>query len=116
MTDFALVLLVSVLTCAGQMLQKQAVRSWQGRPATRPWRRLGSPWLIGGLAALGCAMAVWLYVLHRMPLGVAYPMLSMNLVLVLLGSRVFFGERITLRNWLGAAAIILGLFLLGGSA
>ena len=41
-------------------------------------------------------------------------MLSINLVLVLIGSRLFFHEQISYHNWLGAGAIIVGALLLGG--
>jgi len=116
MTNIALVLLVSVLNCTGQMLQKQAVLSWQRSDAMTPWRKLMSAWLLASIAALGTSMLLWLYVLRHMSLSVAYPMLSANLVLVLLGSRLFFKERITYRNWLGTSCIVFGIFLLGGAA
>ena len=111
--DILLLLLVSLLTSAGQMLQKQAVISWQRAPHGH-WQKLASPWLLGSIAALGCGMLLWIYLLQRLPLSMAYPMLSLNLVLVLLGSRLFFREPVSSRNWLGAAAIIVGALLLGG--
>ncbi|MGL5177979.1 MAG: EamA family transporter [Aeromonas veronii] len=111
--DTLLLLLVSLLTSAGQMLQKQAVISWQRTPHSH-WQKLTSPWLLGSITALGCGMLLWIYLLQRLPLSMAYPMLSLNLVLVLLGSRLFFRESVSSRNWLGAAAIIVGALLLGG--
>ena len=111
--DILLLLLVSLLTSAGQMLQKQAVISWQRTPHGY-WQKLASPWLLGSIAALGCGMLLWIYLLQRLPLSMAYPMLSLNLVLVLLGSRLFFREPVSSRNWLGVAAIIVGALLLGG--
>ena len=111
--DILLLLLVSLLTSAGQMLQKQAVISWQRTPHDH-WQKLASPWLLGSIAALGCGMLLWIYLLQRLPLSMAYPMLSINLVLVLVGSRLFFHEQISYHNWLGVGAIIVGALLLGG--
>ncbi|HDO1318136.1 EamA family transporter [Aeromonas veronii] len=111
--DTLLLLLVCILTCSGQMLQKQAVNSWQQRPCSH-LQKLRSPWLIASVAALGCGMLLWIYLLQRLPLSMAYPMLSINQVLVLLGSRLFFHEQINYHNWLGVGAIIVGTLLLGG--
>lgn len=70
-------------------------------PAYNHWQKLRSPWLIASVAALGCGMLLWIYLLQRLPLSMAYPMLSINLVLVLVGSRLFFHEQISYHNWLG---------------
>lgn len=111
--NMLLLLLVCLLTCSGQMLQKQAVISWQRQPCSH-WQKLFSPWLIASVVALGSGMLLWIYLLQRLPLSMAYPMLSINLVLVLIGSRLFFHEQISYHNWLGAGAIIIGALLLGG--
>ncbi|MFM1703858.1 EamA family transporter [Aeromonas salmonicida] len=111
--DMLLLLLVCLLTCGGQMLQKQAVISWQRQPCSH-WQKLFSPWLIASVATLGSGMLLWIYLLQRLPLSMAYPMLSINLVLVLIGSQLFFHEQISYHNWLGASAIIIGALLLGG--
>ncbi|WP_421352813.1 EamA family transporter [Aeromonas sp. 604443] len=111
--DIVLLLLVCLLTSSGQMLQKQAVICWQRNPCNH-LQKLRSPWLVASVAALGSGMLLWIYLLQRLPLSMAYPMLSINLVLVLLGSRLFFHEPVSSNNWLGAATIIVGALLLGG--
>ena len=63
--DILLLLLVCLLTCSGQMLQKQAVVSWQRRPCNH-WQKLRSPWLIASVVALGCGMLLWIYLLQRL--------------------------------------------------
>jgi undecaprenyl phosphate-alpha-L-ara4N flippase subunit ArnE len=111
--DNLLLLLVCLLTCSGQLLQKQAVLCWQQQPCGH-WQKLRSPWLLASVTMLGSGMLLWIYLLQHLPLSMAYPLLSINLVLVLLGSRLCFGEAISGRNWLGAAAIVIGALLLGG--
>ena len=107
-----LILLVSALTCAGQLCQKRAARNWSGRSLT--WgRKLRDPWLLAGLSALGAALLLWLLVLRQVPLHRAYPMLGLNFVLVALASRFWLGEPSRPRDWWGIASIVLGVALLG---
>jgi undecaprenyl phosphate-alpha-L-ara4N flippase subunit ArnE len=108
-----LVLLACLLTCLGQIAQKYAVESWRGQAST--WtEKLRSPWLWLALAALGSL--VWLLVLQRLEVGIAYPMLSLNFVLVTLVARFVFHETIDRQHWLGVALVIGGVVLLGQHA
>ncbi len=71
-------------------------------------------WPVGlALAALGAGMALWLLVLQRLPVGVAYPMLSLNFVWVTLAARFVWRERVTARHAVGVLLIIIGIVLLG---
>lgn len=108
-----LVLVVSLLTCLGQLLQKQAVESWKTQNA-RPLTILTSRWLWLAVASLGAAMLLWLVVLQRLDVSIAYPMLSLNFVFVTLAARFWFGERTGTNHWLGILCIMLGIALLGG--
>lgn len=72
----------SLLSCAGQLCQKQATRpSKSGR---RGYHILG--WLGLALLSLGCSMLLWLSVLQSIPVSIAYPMLSLNFVWVTLAA------------------------------
>ncbi|HDR2621095.1 TPA: 4-amino-4-deoxy-L-arabinose-phosphoundecaprenol flippase subunit ArnE [Enterobacter chuandaensis] len=104
-------ILASLLSCAGQLCQKQATR-----PA-KDGRRGAHIMLWLGLAmlALGCGMLVWLVVLQRLPVGVAYPMLSLNFVWVTLAAKLFWREHVAAHHWLGVGFIIMGIIVLGGS-
>ncbi|MFU9136307.1 4-amino-4-deoxy-L-arabinose-phosphoundecaprenol flippase subunit ArnE [Erwinia tasmaniensis] len=98
----------SLLSCAGQLCQKQAAQHGllKGR-----WHLLF--WL--GLSAilLGCAMLVWLMVLQKVPVGVAYPMLSLNFIFIVLAARWLWKEPVTLRHWLGIMLIVAGVMVMG---
>ncbi|AJI94963.1 small Multidrug Resistance family protein [Yersinia ruckeri] len=110
MISYLLLIMVSLLTCAGQLCQKQAVQIWAGELPHRRGRTLR--WLVAAVLSLGLGMLLWLRLLQHMPLSVAYPMLSFNFVLVTLASRFFFGETVGARHWLGIAAIMLGILLM----
>lgn len=99
-----LILLVSLLSCAAQLSQKQAASVGL---------RQGKRWIALSLLLLGVAMLLWLAVLRVVPVGVAYPMLSLNFVLVAIAARAIWRERFTRRQWLGTLAIVAGVALMG---
>lgn len=104
-------ILASLLSCAGQLCQKQATR-----PANAGERGAHiALWLGLALLALGGGMLVWLVVLQRLPVGIAYPMLSLNFVWVTLAAKVFWRENVASHHWLGVGLIITGIVILGGS-
>ncbi|AFH95672.1 TPA: 4-amino-4-deoxy-L-arabinose-phosphoundecaprenol flippase subunit ArnE [Providencia stuartii] len=105
-----LLLLVSVLTCLGQIAQKQAVVCWQGDKHNKTASAIR--WLVLALLMLGLGMLFWLKLLESMPLSIAYPMLSINFVLVTLIGQFVYHEQTGLNHWLGVAAIMFGIFLM----
>ncbi len=108
----ALLLATCLLTCLGQVAQKFAVEGWRGRhPGLLS--RLFSPWLLLAIASLGGGLLLWLLVLQRLEVGLAYPMLSLNFVFVTLVAHYLFHEPIDARHWFGVALIVAGVALLG---
>lgn len=67
------------------------------------------------LACLGLAMVLWLLVLQNVPVGIAYPMLSLNFVWVTLAAVKLWHEPVSLRHWCGVAFIIGGIVILGST-
>lgn len=114
---FVLLLVACLLTCLGQIAQKHAVESWRGEQA-RPGLlgKLSTGWLWLALASLGLGLLLWLLVLQHLQVSIAYPMLSLNFVLITLAARFVFGEPIDRRHWLGVGIIMLGVFCLGWQA
>ena len=107
MTAWIELVLASLLSCAGQLCQKQATR-----PQIAGQRAL---WLALALLALGSSMVVWLMVLQRVPVGIAYPMLSLNFIWVTLAAKGLWHEKVARHHWLGVGLIMIGIVLLGGS-
>lgn len=104
----ALILLVSLLSCAAQLCQKQAAHSRQRRGRNAMLR-----WIAASVALLGVAMLLWLVVLRNVPVSVAYPMLSLNFVLVALAARLIWRESFTPRQVAGTLIIVAGVALMG---
>ena len=60
-------------------------------------------------------MVLWLLVLQNVPVGIAYPMLSLNFVWVTLAAVKLWHEPVSLRHWCGVAFIIGGIVILGST-
>ena len=68
---------------------------------------------IGVSTELDEAMTFWILTLSIMDLSKAYPLLSLNYVLVLLVSHYRLQERIMCKQVVGVTFILFGVFLLG---
>lgn len=69
----------------------------------------------GILAAIACyigAFFVWMLILRRSSLSLAFPLSSLVFVVVLLGSWLGLGEHISFLHWVGVVVIIGGIALL----
>lgn len=76
-----------------------------------PTEFLRSPWYIGSIACLVLQAVSWQLVLREVRLFVAYLVTSLNYFLVLAASRIFFFERVSIANIVGAAVIVAGAWL-----
>jgi drug/metabolite transporter (DMT)-like permease len=80
-----------------------------GRPTLGAF--LGNPWYLGGLACLVLQALFWQLVLREIRLFIAYLVTSLNYFLVLVASRFFFLERVTILNVIGVVIIVTGVCL-----
>jgi multidrug transporter EmrE-like cation transporter len=117
-TVLLLILIAVVLGATGQILLKAgAVRLGEFPDiGTLLWRIVTSPHILGGFLLYGVASILWIVVLSRAPLSLAYPMLSLGYVIVLLASAFLFHEIIPVIRILGIAAIVVGLILVSSTA
>jgi drug/metabolite transporter (DMT)-like permease len=70
-----------------------------------------SGWVVGGLLVFATGTAVWLLVLSRVDLAVAYPLGSLSYVLVTLLSAALLHEQVPLLRWIGTALILTGIMV-----
>ncbi|MGP1927656.1 MAG: 4-amino-4-deoxy-L-arabinose-phosphoundecaprenol flippase subunit ArnE [Arsenophonus sp. NC-QC1-MAG3] len=110
MTYFLLLIIVSLLTCVGQACQKQAVIYWQSDLPIK--NSLIFKWLLIAIILLILGMIFWLKLLQILPLSIAYPMLSINFVIVTLIGQFIYRENISIKHWIGVFFIMLGIVLL----
>jgi undecaprenyl phosphate-alpha-L-ara4N flippase subunit ArnF len=88
-------------SASAQLLLKTGV---SGSPVAGLW------WIVGGLAAYGVSLLAWLHVLARLPLSVAYPLLSISYVLVYIGAIAspLLAEELTPMRAIGVLLVACG--------
>lgn len=69
------------------------------------------PHILGGVACYVVSLVVWIMGLSRVPVSVAYPMLSIGYVLNALAAWYLFGESLTAQKLVGIGFIVTGVFL-----
>jgi multidrug transporter EmrE-like cation transporter len=80
------------------------------------WRMALEPHFVAGVACYGISLIVWILGLSRVPVSVAYPMLSIGYVINAVAAYYLFGESVSVTRWLGIGFIIVGVWLVGRSA
>jgi len=73
------------------------------------------PHIAGGLACYVVSVAVWIVGLSRVPVSIAYPMLSVGYIVNALAAWYLFGESLTAQKLIGIAFIVCGVFLVARS-
>ncbi len=75
-----------------------------------------NPVFISALAIYGLATLMWIYVLKSVPLTYAYSFMALTFVFVPILAFFMLGEQFTVRYFVGAVLIMIGLNVIQGSA
>ena len=67
--------------------------------------------VIIGVLCYGISFFMWLAVLSNIDLSYAYPLVSVNFVLVALFSKMVFKEEVSKKRWISIFVILLGVIL-----
>lgn len=73
------------------------------------------PWLLAGIAVYGVEFIVWIRVLMLAPLGIAFPLASLNILGIMMASHVILKEPATRRQYAGAVLVTAGIALVASS-
>ena len=74
---------------------------------------LHNPWLYAAAAGYIASFFAWLKLIEHAPIGSAYAVSHLEIVVILIISVFFFGERLDTRSVVGAIAIMAGVGVLG---
>jgi multidrug transporter EmrE-like cation transporter len=108
--SFSLVLVGVLLNAAGQLLLKA------GTNAMPFGLRLAlEPHILGGLVCYVISVVFWIAALSRVPVSIAYPMLSIGYVVNAIAAHYLLGEVVSLMRMAGIGIIILGVFVVARS-
>ncbi len=115
-TGWCLLVTCILLETAAQLLFKVgATQAGSGLSNLETVRNAaGSHWAILGYVCMALQFPVWLGVLARMDLSLAFPAGSLSQVTILLGSVFLLSEQVSLIHLIGIALILLGIFMLLG--
>jgi multidrug transporter EmrE-like cation transporter len=119
--SFALIMTGVLLNAAAQLLLKAGTNAvghfeFSTQNIVPVGMRLAfEPHIAGGLACYVVSLIVWILGLSRVPVSVAYPMLSVGYVLNAVAAWYLFGESLTAQKLIGIVFIVAGVFLVARS-
>ena len=74
-----------------------------------------NPFILGGLACYVVSVVVWILALSRVPVSVAYPMLSIGYIVNAVAAWMLFGESLGAQKVVGIGFIVVGVYLVARS-
>ena len=72
-----------------------------------------NPRIWSGLALNSTALLIWLIILSFTDLSQAYPLDSLQYILIAVFAKVFLKEKVCFLRWLGIAVIVTGVIIVG---
>jgi len=119
---FAFLMTGVLLNAAAQLLLKAGTNAIGVITLTRDnwtetlFRMASESHFITGVAFYGVSLIAWILGLSRVPVSIAYPMLSLGYVINAIAAHYLFGEAVTSARWLGIGFIIVGVWLVAHSS
>jgi len=118
---FSLVLLGVLLNAAAQLLLKAGTNrvgefAFSVDNLVPVGAKLAlSPFILGGLGCYVVSVVVWILALSRVPVSVAYPMLSIGYIVNAVAAWFLFGEALGAQKLVGIGFIVVGVYLVARS-
>jgi multidrug transporter EmrE-like cation transporter len=110
LASFAFILTGVLLNAGAQLLLKA------GTNAEPLGLRLAiEPHILAGLACYVVSVVVWVVALSKVPVSMAYPMLSIGYVVNAIAAYYLLGETVTPMRLAGIGVIIVGVFIVARS-
>lgn len=106
------------LTALAQVLLKMGMSSSAIQQAMASdmrsifWLALSSPLIWSGMLCFGASAGLWLLVLGKLEVSMAYPLISLGVVLTTVAGIFILGESVSIYKVLGVALIITGVLIL----
>ena len=103
---YLLVLIPMLFVMVGQTLAKYGAQEIQKTDT------IVNAYIIAGYAMLLLRGFVWIFILKKVKLSFAYPLMSVTFILILAISYFIFDENITFNNLLGSCLIMGGVIVI----
>lgn len=120
--SFSLILAGVILNAAGQLLLKAGTNAvghfdfHLDNILPIGLKLAFNPFILSGMVAYGVSLVVWIMALSRVPVSIAYPMLSIGYVINAFIAWHWFGEALSAQKLLGIGCIVLGVYVITRSA
>jgi multidrug transporter EmrE-like cation transporter len=119
MKGVPLILTAVLMGAAGQVIMKKGMLIYGEVSAGDVWRQLipilKVPFVSLGLLCYALSAVLWIAVVSRIDLSLAYPMVSVAYVAVFVASWFLFGERISAVRVAGLVLIVAGVLVISRS-
>ena len=79
------------------------------------WQLATQPFIVAGVGCYVISLVVWIMGLSRVPVSIAYPMLSIGYIVSAIAAWYLFGESLTAQKMIGIGFIIIGVYLVAKS-
>ncbi len=115
--SFALILSGVLLNASAQLLLKAGTNAvghfdfHAGNLIPVGFKLAFQPYIMGGMACYAISLVVWIMALSRVPVSIAYPMLSIGYVINAFVAWQWFGEALSAQKLLGIGFIVLGVVI-----
>ena len=110
LASFAFILTGVLLNAGAQLLLKAGTNA-----APLGLRLAIEPHILAGLACYVVSVVVWVIALSKVPVSMAYPMLSIGYVVNAIAAYYLLGETVTPLRLAGIGVIIVGVFIVARS-
>ncbi len=115
--SWSLVLAGTLVSSTAQLLLKAGTNALAGMTKNSDIpslivRAITQPFILAGIACYVLSMGIWIMVLSRMPVSVAYPLLSLGYIVTAVIGYFAFGEQLGWAKVAGILIIILGVVVL----
>lgn len=111
MKTLLLCFLNTCLMVTGQILFKVGSNGKEIGSVLDIIRLFFTPIVFCALCIYAATTGLWLYILSRTPMSVAYPIQALAFPMVLIVSMFLFHEQISVAKWIGVAIIVGGVFV-----
>jgi len=110
LASFAFILAGVLLNAGAQLLLKAGTNA-----APLGLRLAIEPHILAGLACYVVSVVVWVVALSKVPVSMAYPMLSIGYVVNAIAAYYLLGETVSPMRLAGIGVIIVGVFIVARS-
>ena len=71
-----------------------------------------TPAVLAGLLCYGVSVIIWMMVLSRIEVGIAYPLVSLGYIITAIAAYFMFNEPLTATRIIGIVVIMVGVYLI----